>query len=114
MPASVPGTACAQRETSGVSQTSRSSGVRMAITWAAPGMGWPVSGSRSGCSTLAGLSSAPSTGSASSAVRIASSNPAVDGLPSSRWAARSTNPADTGTPNSMSISSAVFSVGTLP
>jgi len=86
----------------------------MAIACAAPGTGAPVSGSRSACSTLTGLSSAPSTGQASSAAFIASSNPALTSFCDNRSAARSTNPADTGTPSSISTRLPDRSVGTLP
>ena len=104
----------ARREASAVSQTSRSAGVRITITCAAPGTGSPVSGSVSGVSTFTGDSSAASTGSSASAARIAASNPASSSRPASRAFALSTNPAETGTRSSMPISLAARSGGTFP
>ncbi len=104
----------ARREASADSHTSRSAGVRITITCAAPGTTSPVSGPVSGASTFTGVSSAASTGSSASAARIASSNPASPSRPSSRAPALSMNPAETGIRNSMPITWADRWAGTFP
>src|SRR5258706_605485 len=104
--------AAAEREEVAAYQISRSSGVRMMITCGLPGAVVPSSMVLR--MTLAGVSSAHITGSASSAAFIAASNPAFPTLPASRSLARATNPAEIGAPSSASISIAVRSTGTLP
>ena len=107
--------AAARRDPSARSQVSFPPGGRMISTCGARRPASPVSGSSSGVSTLTGVSSAPSTGSAASAACIASSNPASC-QPAVQPAAlaRSTNPGDTGTPSSMPIRCAARSAGTFP
>ena len=67
-----------------------------------------------GLTTSTGDSSAVSTGSASNAAFIASTNPAWVNACASRALARSTNPADTRCPNSIATRVAARSVGTFP
>jgi hypothetical protein len=64
--------------------------------------------------TLTGVSSPHSTGSARNAVVIAASKPAGSRRSDSRSCARATNPGETGAPRSVAITIAVRSTGTLP
>jgi hypothetical protein len=101
------------REAIAYSQVSFPPGGRTISTCGAP-CGSPACGPMAGVTTLTGVSSAPSAGSAASAAFIASPNPA----PCSRWSSRvlalSTQPGDTRIPVSMPIRAAVRSAGTFP
>jgi hypothetical protein len=77
--------AAARREPSARSHVSFPAGGRMISTCGDPSSGSPVSGSLSGVSTLTGVSSAPSAGSAASAYRAPFRAAGEDRLPTLTW-----------------------------
>jgi hypothetical protein len=87
--------------------------VRTVTTCGDPEAGSPCS-SVSVFTTLTGVSSPHSTGSAASAASITSSNPAAASRSANRSCARATNPVDTGEANRACINIAVRSTATFP